>query len=208
MHTSFHMGWGAVSSSNGFNCSLVGSSMKANLTCTEKSLYISLQCNLPQFFLYLIFHEIENSSSTILQMWVYTSVCACPWVILKTLRGSSALAGCELLKSSTLPFLTLFNSKLLPSLHPSLSTLSSLCLPLFYSPKISPSPLHPVLYFVLSLNADIIYQSSSSRLISQHKSLSLVHPSLTLRQRPSSSLRPKSFHPVPHFVGSYSVCDE
>lgn len=81
--------------------------------------------------------------------------------------------------------------------------------PLFFQNY--PIPPLPSLYFVLSLNADIIYQRSSSRLISQHKSLSPVHPSLTLHPglySPPSSLPPKSFHPVSLFVASHSVCDE
>lgn len=96
-----------------------------------------------------------------------------------------------------------FQSPLLPSsitvsplLPPSASSL--------FSPKITPPP-PTVFYSGLSLKADIIYRRSSCRLISQHKSLSPVHPSLTLHPFLPSPLPPTSFSAThPFFISCYS----
>lgn len=80
-----------------------------------------------------------------------------------------------------------------PLLPPSASSL--------FSPKITPSP-PTVFYSGLSLKADIIYRRSSCRLISQHKSLSPVHPSLTLHPfLPSPPLcLQQAFQPLTPFL--------
>lgn len=142
MHTSFHTGRGAVSGSNGFSCSLVGHSIKSNLIYTEKSFYISLQCNLPSFFLFLyVFLSPQDYEFSILQMCVYISVCACPKMIVKSLRISLALAGRELLKMSTLPFLTdLIPNSSLPFIHHCPLSPPSVCLS-FILPKLAHPPL-------------------------------------------------------------------
>lgn len=95
-----------------------------------------------------------------------------------------------------------FISKALSSLHPSLSPLSSHRLPALYSPQKSPHPPPTVFYSGLSLKADIIYRRSSCRLISQHKSLSPVHPSLTLHPfLPSPPLcLQQAFQPLTPFL--------
>lgn len=65
-----------------------------------------------------------------------------------------------------------------PFIHHCLPSPPTVC-QLFILPKNHPTP--PTVFCSgLSLKADIIYRRSSCKLISQHKSLSPVHPSLTL----------------------------
>lgn len=135
--------------------------------------------------------------------WRFLFAYICMHDIVKTLR--IPLQCGSFLKWPTLLFLTYSTPNFSPpSLHPSLSSLSSLRLSPLYSNQNQPIPPFPIFYLVLSVNADIIYQHSSCRLISQHKSLSPVHPSLTLHPLPPPPLCPQHlFTRSPH-----SVCDK
>lgn len=85
-----------------------------------------------------------------------------------------------------------------PFIHHCLPSPPTVCQLFILPKKITPSP-PTVFYWGLSLKADIIYRRSSCRLISQHKSLSPVHPSLTLHPSLPSPLPPTSFsatHPL------------
>lgn len=157
IHTSFHTGRGAVSGSNGFAAHLEYSII-ANLIYTEKSFYInfqsssiSLPCNkkpsgnssstkpIYQYnVLVLLGLQIQHLSlSTYKSLCLY---CMCMHDIVKMLRILLALSR-SAFKIVNPAVSHLFNSKILPSVHPSLSTLSSLRLPLFYFSQIIPSPL-------------------------------------------------------------------
>lgn len=175
IHTSFHTSGGAVSGCNGFNCSLVGRAIISNLISNERAPSIGFQFNLPSFFARLIFLQLEERcerchSSNHRLCHSSVQISASPTVLRQ--RNPS-----KTLKKTAVP--NLFISKPLSSLHPSLSPLSSHRLLALYSPQNPPHPPPTVFYSGLSLKADIIYRRSSCKLISQHKSLSPVHPSLT-----------------------------
>lgn len=176
------------------------------------SFYISLWFDLHSFFTLLSFKRecwsyksccpySLNKNQSYIQLWTFlykTMYAHVPAQIWDLRHNSFDPIGWEVFKLSTLLFLTYSAPNFSPPfIHHCPLSPPSVCLSFIWA-NLDHPPL-PMLYSVLSLNADIIYQSSSSSLISQHKSLSLLHPSLTLHPGLySSSLpaSPRSFLPV------------
>lgn len=206
IHTSFHTSGGAVRGCNGFSCSLVGRAIIANLISTERASSIGFQFNLPSSFVHLIFLQLEerrasgrSNHAALHRSSRLPHFCAniCKPNSSETRRNSSKRGKncCSQLLHFQTPLLP-SSITVSPLLPPSASSL--------FSPKITPSP-PTVFYSGLSLKADIIYRRSSCRLISQHKSLSPVHPSLTLHPFLPSPLPPTSFSAThPFFISCYS----